>query len=78
MAASPNYKVYSPAGEYEASCKHVESAAALVAFLGDGATIRYLHKRTVWTEGKEAQPAAESYDYVVDHVYARLTKGPTA
>ena len=72
MAASPDYKVYGPGGLYEAACKHVESAAALVAFLGDGAQIRYRHRLTVWTEGSEPQPAAESYDYVASTVAARL------
>jgi hypothetical protein len=33
---------------------------------GDGATIRFDHAKsaTVWTEGAEAQPAFESYDFV--------------
>lgn len=40
MAAAPRWKVYTPQGEYEGSVKHLESAAALVASMGDGATIR--------------------------------------
>lgn len=63
MAASPVWKVYAGA-EYVASCKYAEDAGALVAFRGDGASIRYRHTMIVWQEGKEAQGAAESYDHV--------------
>lgn len=71
MAASPRWKVYSADIEYRAACKYVEDAAALVAMLGDGATIRAGHRRIVWTEGQEAQPAAESYDFVYSVVHKR-------
>lgn len=73
MAGSPQLKVYSPSGEYVASCKHAEDAAALVSLYGDGATIRVGHRRTVWTEGAELQSAAESYDYVALVVGSRTT-----
>lgn len=71
----PKYKVYSADGEYRAACHHVEDAAAIVATLEVGATIRLGHarKHTVWTEGTEAQPAAESYDYVAETVDDRAT-----
>lgn len=77
MAASPRYKVFNPEGEYVASCKHIEDAAALVANYGNGATIRDGHspKNAVWTEGKESQPAAESYDFVLVTVLSRLNIG---
>jgi hypothetical protein len=62
MAASPKYKVYSPDGEYRASFKYPADASALVAFLGDGATLRWDHsaKLVLWREGSEAFQAAES------------------
>lgn len=71
MASAPRWKVYNPQGEYVAACKHVEDAACLVAFYGDGATIRDGHgiRGIVWHEGKEGQPAAESYDHVAEHVH---------
>lgn len=65
MAASPNWKVYNPSGEYVAACKHAEDAAALVALYGDGAKIKHRHGETVWHEGEEQQRAAESYDHVM-------------
>ena len=73
MAASPDFKVYFEK-EYIAACKHVEDAAALVAFRGKGATIRHGHKVSsiVWTEGSESQPAGESYDHVVEVVQQRI------
>ena len=54
MAASPQYKVYTANGEYEAACKSVKAAAAVVTFLGEGATIRAGHRKRdiVWTEGE--------------------------
>jgi len=66
MAASPRWKVFNPQGEYVASCKHVEDAAAIVSSYGEGATIRdgYTTRSIMWTEGKEKQPAGESYDFV--------------
>jgi len=72
MAASPMWKVYNAAKVYQAACKEVELAAVLVAFLGDGATIRCDHTLILWTEGKEGLPAGESYDEVVAVVHARL------
>lgn len=71
MAGSPEFKVYDAQGEYQASTKEIEAAAALVAFYGNGATIRWQHSRVVWTEGSEPQPAAESYDNVANVVSAR-------
>ena len=72
MAASPMWKVYDAEKDYRAACKGVEEAACLVAFLGDGATIRCEHTLIVWTEGQEDQPAAESYDHVAETAQRRL------
>lgn len=66
MGGSPVLKVYSREGEYLAAFKYAEDAAALVALRGSGATIRRGHRRVVWTEGMESQPAIESYDYVAE------------
>lgn len=70
MAGTPRYKIYSADGEYLAACKRAEEAAAVVAFLGTGATIRDGHKTILWTEGTDGI-AAESYDFVADRVYSR-------
>ena len=77
MSASPEFKVYSPTGEYVASCKHPEDAAAIISSYGRGATIRYRHRRLLWEEGKEIIPAGESYDRVNEIVTARLKARPT-
>lgn len=66
------WKVYTAQSEYVAACRDVEDAAALVAFRGDGATIRYDHKQIVWREGAETQNAAESYDHVASVAYERV------
>lgn len=68
MSASPQWKVFNAEGQYIASCKCVEDAACLVAFNGDGSTIRLGHSsaKIAWKEGAMRQPAAESYDYVVE------------
>ncbi len=39
-----------------------EDAAAMVAILGHGSTVRYDHRLIVWTEGSEEFSASESYD----------------
>jgi hypothetical protein len=63
MAGSPILKVYSPEGEYVASCKEVIGAAVLVATYGDGSTIRLGHnkKSTLYTQGVDGD-ASQSYD----------------
>lgn len=66
MSSSPKYKVYDASGTYQAACKEIEAAAALVALYGDGSTIRFDHRTALWREGKEIQPAGESYDYVAE------------
>ena len=76
MASSPVWKVYTPGGEYTASFKHPEDAAVLVAFLGDGATIRHAHKLTVWKQGVDGD-AAESYDAVAEKAYRSVDRART-
>ena len=76
MAAAPALKVYTADGEYVASCRYAEDAAAIVATYGDGATIRNGHRRrdTVWTEGAEATRAGESFDLVTVVVNGRISR----
>lgn len=64
---SPRWKVYNHVGEYVASCRYVEDAAALCANWGYGATIRDGHGPIAFTNGTEAD-AADSYDAVADIV----------
>jgi tRNA A37 threonylcarbamoyltransferase TsaD len=73
MAASPKFKIYDAAGQYQAACHEPEAAAALVSFYGDGATIRDGHqaKHTVWTEGRDGA-AGESYDHVAEIIEQRI------
>ena len=75
MAGAPIWKVYDPNGTYQAACKEGEAAAALVALYGDGSTVRYRHRRLVWTEGKEECPAGESYDTAARTMAARAKGG---
>jgi hypothetical protein len=71
MAGTPVFKVYDADGTYQASCKEPEACAALMSFYGIGATIRYGHGRTLWTEGETGR-AAESYDIVASTVWSNL------
>jgi len=52
-------------GEMRAVFVYAEEAACLVSMLGEGATITNGQK-AVWREGKEEQPAGESYDFVAE------------
>jgi len=74
MASSPDIKVYSPQGDYVASCKYVTDAAILMSSYGKGACIKYTHRIVVWREGSESQPASESYDHVAETVQARIAE----
>ena len=73
MAGAPSLKAYTRDGEYVAAFKHESDAAAFVAILGEGATIRYSHARrhTIWTEGAEEQSAGESYDFAAAKMIER-------
>lgn len=73
--ATPIFKVYSREGEYLASCKYPEDAAAVVSVRGDGATIRYGHRTAdvVWTEGPAGDgDGGNSYDTVAQVIQERL------
>ena len=70
MAASPKFKVYRGA-EYIAAIKYGEDAAAFVAIIGDGATVRLGHNFVLWTEGQEHISAAESYDEAAAVMHGR-------
>ncbi len=73
MAHTPRLKVFTPQGEYVASCKRPEEAAVLVAFLGAGARIAcgFGKRDTLWTEGVDGD-AAESYDAVAERIYEQV------
>jgi len=73
MATSPEFKIYGPGGEYEAACKHAETAAAICALLGNGTKIRWCHRHILWTEGKDGL-AGESYGVVAHTVHARIAQ----
>ena len=66
MASSPQFKVYDQDGTYQAACKDICAAAVLVAFYGDGATVRSGHTKIIWTEGVDGS-AAENYDSIDYH-----------
>ena len=66
-----SWHVFNPEGELSAAVRHAEDAGALVAVLGDGSEIRF-DNSVVWSEGKEAQPASESYDFVASTVHERI------
>ena len=59
MAASPQFKIYRE-GEYVASVKYLEDAAAIVSV--SGGVVKYQHKYTIWTEGSEEFSAGDSFD----------------
>lgn len=65
------FKVHNEDGEHVASFMHSEDSASFIALLGDGATIR-VGPLVVWREGRESQPASESYDFVAGVVHDRM------
>ena len=73
MAGSPRWKIYDRDDCYQAACKEVEAAAALVSFYGNGAQIRDGHakSKTVFIESFDGD-AGSSYDEVADIVYGVL------
>lgn len=71
MGASPQWKVYTTEGEYVASTKHTEGASLLMSLYGNGATIRFDHRKIVWTEGLDGN-ACQSYDYTAMIINRKL------
>ncbi len=76
MAASPQLKIFNPQGEYIGCVKHFEDAAILVSNYGDGAEVRMGHskKDTIWREGSEEFPAAESFNGAREAMVSRLKR----
>lgn len=60
MAASPSIKIYR-SGDYVASCKYFEDAAAL-AGMTTGTVVKWEGTKVIWVEGKEESLAADSWD----------------
>lgn len=75
MAATPRWKIFDSHGKYQASCHELEAAAALMAFYGDGSTVRTGHclRHIVYTEGKDGL-SSESFDSVLIHLETEPTK----
>jgi len=71
---SPQWKIYTVDGEYVASTKHTEGASLLMDLYGEGSTIRYDHRKIVWTEGLDGN-AAQSYDSTAELIRKRLYGG---
>lgn len=75
MAATPRFKVYSEDGQYQAACKELYAAIAIVATVGsEGWTVRDGHsaRKFLWREGAEEIPASESFDRAVEIMWTRL------
>ena len=70
MATSPRWKVYDRDGNYQAACRELAAAAALIAFYGDGATLRFEHAFVLWREGSENTTAARD-----PGAFARIVEG---
>lgn len=76
MARSLDFKIYDSDGIYQASCRHATDAAAVVAIQGDGATVRFRHRKRIWTEGENADGyAGDSYDEAAELMLSRMEGG---
>lgn len=67
MAQSPRFKCYDANGTYQAAVKDLTLAGAVMGCLGDGATIRLDHRRTIYREGRDGN-SGESIDAVASFV----------
>lgn len=76
MTGSLPLKIFNPQGDYVASCKMFEDAAALAGNYGHGAEVRYGQQKsnTIWREGYEEFSAAESYDSAGELMQERINK----
>lgn len=67
MAGSPAFKVYDANKVYQGAVKEPRAAASLAMFYGDGATVRYLHGKTLWTYYPDNMEF-ESYDSIAQRI----------
>jgi len=68
------WKVYDAHRTYQAACKEINAAGALMAHYGPGATIKDDHSIIVWKEGREhdgEQCATHSFDDLIHVVNQR-------
>lgn len=68
------YQIFRKGGEEMARTKYAEDAAAMVAHLGEGTTVK-VGGSVVWVEGNEKVHAWESYDEAAA-VMDRRANGP--
>lgn len=66
MASSPDWKVYDSMKVYQGCAKEPEAAAVMAEWYGDGSTVRYGHKRIVWTHGVDELGSWDSFIDVID------------
>lgn len=66
-----DWKIFNASHEMIGSTMHAEDAAALVAMHTDG-YVKWNHAVIVWREGRESQPASESYDFAAGCMLARM------
>ena len=78
MRSLPHWKVYNHGGTYEGEAVFGELAAAMVAVLGNGSTVRTAGGQVVWREGAEEFSANESYDGAAETMRYRATSGVSA
>lgn len=67
----PTLKIYDDADRYVASCKFFQHAAAIVAVIGDGATVRWHHKHNIYTQGKDGD-ATTCYEVAAETMRGRV------
>lgn len=72
------WKIHSETGTYEGEAVFGELAAAMVAVLGDGSTVRTAGGQVVWREGAEEFSAGESYDNAAETFRERALSGAPA
>ncbi len=70
MASSPIYKVYRD-GEYVASCKHTEDAAAICGMGGEKVMVKLNHRKVIYDHSKDNEIASDSWDEAAEIMRAR-------
>jgi hypothetical protein len=73
MNKKDRFTVYDEDGVYQATVREEEAAAVLVAFFGNGSTIRDMNDTVVYTQGVDGD-ASESYDKVAVIVWDRVLR----
>jgi hypothetical protein len=73
-----DFRIYNADGEWMASARYAEDAARIVDLFEGGSVRYYPLNLVVWIDGREDQPASESWDHAAEVINQRVINARVA